>query len=86
MDFSKLYNYEDIKFENKHVKILNGKQEVIFEDDIEFPINFEDNAAAIVASKHRETSDIEYRYQIEDILMELYKKSGILNSDKFELL
>jgi hypothetical protein len=37
-------------------------------------------------SKHRETSDIEYRYQIEDILMELYKKSGILNSDKFELL
>jgi ribonucleoside-diphosphate reductase alpha chain len=52
MDFSKLYNYEDIKFENKHVKILNGKQEVIFEDDIEFPINFDDNAAAIVASRY----------------------------------
>jgi len=37
-------------------------------------------------SKHRETSDIEYRYQIEDILMGLYKRSGILNTNKFKLL
>jgi predicted ATPase len=37
-------------------------------------------------SKHRETSDIEYRYQIEDILMGLYKRAGVLNSDKFRLL
>jgi hypothetical protein len=37
-------------------------------------------------SKHRETSDIEYRYQIEDILMGLYKRAGVLNSDKFKLL
>jgi hypothetical protein len=37
-------------------------------------------------SKHRETSDIEYRYQIEDILIGLYKRSGIFNSNKFKLL
>ena len=52
MYFSKLYEYEDIKFENKHVKILNEKKEIIFEDNIEFPINFDDNAAAIVASRY----------------------------------
>jgi len=52
MDFSKPYNYEDIKFEEKHVKILNGKQETIFNDHIEFPIDFDDNAAAIVASRY----------------------------------
>ncbi len=52
MDFSKLYDYDDIKFENKHVKILNEKKEIIFEDNIEFPINFDDNAAAIVASRY----------------------------------
>jgi len=34
MDFSKLYEYDDIKFENKHVKILNEKKEIIFEDNI----------------------------------------------------
>jgi len=52
MDFSKLYEYDDIKFENKHVKILNEKKEIIFEDNIEFPINFDDNSAAIVASRY----------------------------------
>ncbi len=52
IDFSKPYNYEDIKFEIKHVKILNEKQEIIFEDNIEFPKDFDDNAAAIVASRY----------------------------------
>jgi ribonucleoside-diphosphate reductase alpha chain len=52
MNFSKLYEYEDIKFENKHVKITNEKKEIIFEDYIEFPKDFDDNAAAIVASRY----------------------------------
>lgn len=52
IDLSKTYNYEDVKFEKKHVKILNEKQEIIFENHIEFPIDFDDNAAAIVASRY----------------------------------
>jgi ribonucleoside-diphosphate reductase alpha chain len=52
MDFSKLYEYEDIVFENKYVKIINEKKEIIFEDNIEFPKDFDDNAAATVASRY----------------------------------
>jgi len=52
MNFSKPYEYKDVKFEKKHVKILDKKQKIIFEDFIEFPVDFDDNAAAIVASRY----------------------------------
>jgi len=53
IDFSKPYNYEDVAFEIKHVKILNEKQETIFEDDNRiFKKIFDNNAAAIVASRY----------------------------------
>ena len=55
--------YENIEFELKKVKIVGADGNVVFEDEIEFPADFDDNAAAIVASrylcndsKHKETS------------------------------
>lgn len=55
--------YSDIEFEFKDVEIIGKEGEIVFKDKIEFPKNFDDNAAAIVASrylcnnaKHKETS------------------------------
>jgi len=44
--------YNHIEFEKKHVKILNKRGEIIFEEFIEFPKDFDENAAAIVASRY----------------------------------
>jgi ribonucleoside-diphosphate reductase alpha chain len=46
------YNYEDITFEMKHVKIVGADNNIIFEDNIEFPIDFDNNGAAVVASRY----------------------------------
>ena len=55
--------YQGIEFEIKHVKITGADGKLVFEDKIEFPKDFDDNAAAIVASrylcndsKHKESS------------------------------
>lgn len=55
--------YDGIEFELKKVQIKDKDNNIIFEAEIEFPKDFDDNAAAIVASrylcndaKHKETS------------------------------
>jgi ribonucleoside-diphosphate reductase alpha chain len=44
--------YKDIEFEIKNVKITDQNNKIIFENQIEFPKDFDDNAAAIVASRY----------------------------------
>jgi ribonucleoside-diphosphate reductase alpha chain len=44
--------YEDINFVKKQCIITNNKGEKIFDEEIEFPDDFDDNCAAIVASRY----------------------------------
>jgi len=44
--------YKDVEFEKKDIKILNETGQVIFSEQIEFPKDFDENAAAIVASRY----------------------------------
>ncbi|HQF37193.1 MAG TPA: ribonucleotide reductase N-terminal alpha domain-containing protein, partial [Candidatus Dojkabacteria bacterium] len=44
--------YDSIKFEIKHVKIVGANGNIIFEDHVEFPKDFDDSAAAVVASRY----------------------------------
>ncbi len=44
--------YDGIEFEIKSVKIVDQDGKVIFDNNIEFPKNFDDNCAAIVASRY----------------------------------
>jgi ribonucleoside-diphosphate reductase alpha chain len=44
--------YYHVKFEKKHIKIFNKDNQIIFEKFIEFPVDFDENAAAIVASRY----------------------------------
>lgn len=37
-------------------------------------------------SKHRESTDVDYRQRIEDYLMRLYKKAKIINTDKLKMI
>lgn len=39
-----------------------------------------------VDSKHRDTTDGEYRKSIEEILMNLYIRAGMLSNDKFKII
>lgn len=44
--------YEDINFVNKHLIITDKNGKTIFDDKIEFPDDFDDTAASIVASRY----------------------------------
>lgn len=44
--------YKDIEFEIKNVEIKNSEGTLIFSDKIEFPKDFDNNAAAVVASRY----------------------------------
>ena len=35
---------------------------------------------------HRETKDIKYRQDVENILLDLYEKSGITKTDRFKIV
>ncbi len=44
--------YKDIEFEIKNVEIKSPNGDIVFSDKIEFPKDFDDNAAAVVASRY----------------------------------
>lgn len=75
--------YKNIEFEVKHVKIAGADNVVVFEDDIEFPKDFDDNAAAVVASrylcndaKHKETSLKQMINRVSDTISEWGRELG----------
>ena len=75
--------YKDIEFEVKQVKILDKDGKTIFEDQIEFPKDFENNAAAIVASrylcndsKHKETSLKQMFDRVSDTIADWGEEQG----------
>ena len=81
--------YEGIEFERKHVKITNKENEIIFEDYIQFPKDFDDNAAAIVASrylcnsaKHKETSIRDMFDRVSDTISEYGLKDKYYDNEK----
>ena len=75
--------YKNIEFEVKHVKITGADNSIVFEDDIEFPKNFDDNAAAVVASrylcndaKNKETSLKQMINRVSDTISEWGRDLG----------
>ena len=44
--------YGDIIFEKRNIKITNPEGKVTFDHEIEFPIDFDDSHATIVASRY----------------------------------
>jgi len=86
---SKTSPYHGIEFETKHVKIIGADGNIIFEDQIEFPKDFDDNAAAIVASrylcnsaKYRETSIKQMFDRISDTITKWGREQGYFVDDE----
>lgn len=85
--FTKLDPYENINFTKKHIEIRNKEGEVIFNEDIEFPENFDDSHAAIVASrylcnnaKRKETSLKDMIDRVSDQITEWAEKGDYFDS------
>jgi len=80
--------YKNIEFEVKHVKITGSDNSIVFEDDIEFPKDFDDNAAAVVASrylcndaKHKETSLKQMIDRVSDTISEWGRDLGYFDKN-----
>ena len=85
--FTKLDPYENIKFTKKHIEIKNKEGEAIFDEDIEFPDNFDDSHATIVASrylcnnaKRKETSLKDMVDRVSDQITEWAEKGDYFDS------
>jgi len=60
--------YEHIEFEKKHIQILNNSNEIIFDEFIEFPVDFDENAATIVASRYLTTNSNKKEHSLKDMI------------------
>ena len=83
--------YNDITFEKKKVKLVNSEGKIIFEEDITFPDYFDDNSAAIVASRYlcnsaklKETSLTQMIDRVSNTITEWGIKDGYFEGEEAE--
>ena len=60
--------YDNIQFEQKHIQIFNSSNEIIFDEFIEFPKDFDENAATIVASRYLTNNSNKKEQSIKDMI------------------